>query len=155
MKIPDRKIDQWMWMTSCTGSARGGFWVFWKSQFVEFLARKKTVDFRELAEGRPVALWRVRTWWGADGKVIIERSSIYLPYVETFNSKVIKSFVPELRSRYVFFVFRDSYVLCIYVKNILCPFHTHPYIWLCNRFTLFENQHLKFRLSATFWYYLK
>ena len=50
------------------------------------------------------------------------------PYVEKpLNSKVIKSFVPELRSRYVFFVFRDSYVLCIYVMNIICPFHTWPY----------------------------
>ena len=60
---------------------------------------------------------------GADGKVIIERSCISLPYVETFNSKVIKGFVPELRSRYVFFVFRDSYVLCVYVMNILYTFH--------------------------------
>ena len=60
---------------------------------------------------------------GADGKVIIERLCISLPDVETFNSKVIKGFVPELRSRYVFFVFRDSYVLCIYVMNILCTFH--------------------------------
>ena len=59
---------------------------------------------------------------GADGKVIIERLCISLPYVETFNSKVIKGFLPELRSRYVFFVFRDSYVLCIYVMNILCTF---------------------------------
>ena len=43
------------------------------------------------------------------------------PYVEKpFNSKVIKSFVPELRSRQEFFVFRDSYVLCIYVMNIPC-----------------------------------
>ena len=42
------------------------------------------------------------------------------PYVEEpLNLKVIKSFVPELRSRYVFFEFRDSYVLCIYVMNIL------------------------------------
>ena len=32
---------------------------FEKSQLVEFLARKKTVDFRLLAEARPVALWRV------------------------------------------------------------------------------------------------
>ena len=39
------------------------------------------------------------------------------------QSKVIKTFVPELRSRYVFFVFRDSYVLCKYVMNILCTFH--------------------------------
>ena len=60
---------------------------------------------------------------GADKKVIIERLCISLPYVETFNSKVIKGFIPELRSRYVFFVFRDSYVLCIYVMNILCTFH--------------------------------
>ena len=39
------------------------------------------------------------------------------PYVEEpLNSKVIKSFEPELRSRYVFFEFRDSYVLCyIYI----------------------------------------
>ena len=45
------------------------------------------------------------------------------PYVEEpLNSKVIKGFVPELRSRYVFFEFRDSYVLCIYVMNILCTF---------------------------------
>ena len=64
---------------------------------------------------------------GAYEKVIIERLCISLPYVETFNSKVIKGFVPERRSRYVFFVFRDSYVLCIYVMNILCTFHTYPY----------------------------
>ena len=60
---------------------------------------------------------------GADGKASIEKLCISLPYVEkSFNSKVIKSFVPELRSRYVFFVFRDSYVLCVYVMNILCTF---------------------------------
>ena len=45
------------------------------------------------------------------------------PYDEKpLNSKVIKSFVPELRSRQLFFVFRDSHVLCIYVMNILCTF---------------------------------
>ena len=61
------------------------------------------------------------------------RKNVYLsPCVEEpSNSKVIKSFVPELRNRYVFFVFRDSYVLCIYVTNILCTFHTYPDIWLC------------------------
>ena len=68
------------------------------------------------------------TWWGADGKVIIERLCISLPYVEKpFNSKVIKSFVPELRSRYVFFVFRDSYVLCIHVMSIICTFPIFMY----------------------------
>ena len=67
---------------------------------------------------------------GADGKVIIERLCISLPYVETFNSKVMKGFVPELRSGYVFFVFRDSYGLCIYVLNILCTFHISvSWVW--------------------------
>ena len=76
---------------------------------------------------------------GADGKVIIERLCISLPYVKTFNSKVIKGFVPELRSRYVFFVFRDSYVLCIYVRyghyflrTGLNMSISHIHIWLCN-----------------------
>ena len=63
----------------------------------------------------------------ADGKVIIERLCISLPYVETFNSKVIKGFVPELRSRFVFFVFQDSYVLFIYAMNILCTFRIFMY----------------------------
>ena len=68
------------------------------------------------------------SWWvphmlgrGADCKASIERLCLS-PYVGTFNSKVIKGFVPELRSRYVFFVFWDSYVLCIYVMNTLCTF---------------------------------
>ncbi len=93
------------------------------------LSREKTVDFRLLTEARPVALWQVpHMLGGANGKVIIERLCISLPYVKTFNSKVIKGFVPELRSCYVFFMFRDSYVLCIYVMNILCTFHTYPYL---------------------------
>ena len=37
---------------------------FEKSQLVEFCRRKKEVDFRLFAE----ALWRARTWFGADGK---------------------------------------------------------------------------------------
>ena len=73
---------------------------------------------------------------GADGKVTIERLCIFLLYVETSNSKVIKGFVPELRSRYVFFVFRDSYVLCIYVTNILCTFRISV-SWVCHNVTVF------------------
>ena len=68
-----------------------------------------------------------------DGKASIERLCISLPYVETLNSKVIKGFVPELRSCYVFFVFRDSYVLCNYVMNILCTFHISvSWVWCTN-----------------------
>ena len=68
---------------------------FEKSQLVEFCRWKKKFDFRLYAE----ALWRVRTWFGADGKVSIERWYLS-PYVEKpLYSKVKKSFVPELRSR--------------------------------------------------------
>ena len=56
------------------------------------------------------------------------------PHVKKpFNSKVIKCFVPELRSRQVFFVFWDSHVLCIYVMNILCTFHIFIYGYVTNR----------------------
>ena len=98
---------------------RGGFGEFWR-KLVEFQDLRKTVDFWAGPGHRPCG--RCRTRLGEDGKVIIERLYIFLPYVETFNSKVIKGFVPELRSHRVFFVFRDSYVLCIYVMNILCTF---------------------------------
>ena len=55
------------------------------------------------------------------------------PNVEKpFKSKLIKSFVPELRSRkcFFFFVFRDSYVFYIWVMNILCTFHISV-SWVC------------------------
>ena len=78
---------------------------------------------------------------GADGKVIIERLCIFLPYVKTFNSKVIKGFIPELRSRYVFFMFRDSYVLCIYVMNILCTFPIFMYGYVTTFPLMIEQTH--------------
>ena len=92
---------------------------------VELRTRNQTrrVNFRGLQRPDEFGRYRCQMRWRADGKVIIERLCISRPYVETFNSKVIKGFVPDLRSHYVFFMFRDSYVLCIYVTNILCTFH--------------------------------
>ena len=91
--------------------ARGGFGKFWR-KLVELRTRLRTkrVDFHLLTE----ALGRCRTRWGGRWKSQ-NRKNVYLsPYVkEPLNSKVIKSFVPELRSRYVFFEFRDSYVLSL------------------------------------------
>ena len=59
----------------------------------------------------------------ADEKSKNRKNVYFSPYVEEpLNSKVIKSFVPELRRRYMFFEFRDSYVLYIDVMNILCTF---------------------------------
>ena len=103
-----------------------------KVSWVELRTRLRTgrVDFRGSLRPDEFVRYGRRTRWGADGKVIIERLCLSLPYVETFNSKVIKGFVPELRSRYVFFMFPDSYVLCIYVMNILCTFHISV-SWVC------------------------
>ena len=77
-------------------------------------------------------LWRVPHVFflggGADEKNRIERLCLS-PYVEEpLNSKVIKRFVPEQRSRFVFFEFRDSYVLCIYVMNVPCTFRIFMYM---------------------------
>ena len=50
------------------------------------------------------------------------------PFVKKYlYSMVIKSFVPELRSRKCFFVFRDSYVIYEHFLNIICTFHLFMY----------------------------
>ena len=136
-----------MRVTSRTGSARK-FLGFWKSQLVEFCLGRRRLAFA--CSPKP-GLWpcgECRTRWGADGKVIIERWCISLPYVETFNLKVIKGFVPELRSRYLFFVFRDSYVLCIYVTNILCTFHISV-SWLWYRYFKWQTKEISHEKSGT------
>ena len=85
----------------------------------------KKVSQVEFCLGKPCG--RCCTWFGADGKVSIEKWYLSPDVEKPLNSKVIKSFVPELRSRKCFFVFRDSYVLCIYVMNILSTFHIFMY----------------------------
>ena len=67
---------------------------------------------------------------GADGKVVIERLCLSLTYVEKpFNSKVIKIFVPELRSRKVF---RVSGFLCyLYMSYEHSMYISHIHVWLC------------------------
>ena len=63
--------------------------------------------------------------WKSQNRKIVPLS----PYVEEpLNSKVIKGFVPEQRSRQVFFVFRDSYVLCSIFMDTRSTFHTWPYL---------------------------
>ena len=91
----------WCWRRHAP-ETRGGFGGFWKSQLSSASGEDGWLSLarRSQASGLVAGATRVG---GADGKVIIERLCISLPYVETFNSKVIKGFVPELRSRYVFF----------------------------------------------------
>ena len=94
----------------------------WKSQFVEFLPPKKKVDFR--SSPRPCD--GCRTWCRADGKVSRERLCIS----SLMSKNLLKSFVPELRCHKCFFVFWDSYVIYIWVMNILCLFHI-SISWVC------------------------
>ena len=66
--------------------------------------------------------------WKCRNRKIVRLS----PYVEKpLNSKVIKSFVPELRSQKCFSCFEIPmfYVIYIYM-NIICPFHTWPYLFM-------------------------
>ena len=121
IKIPDRG----RWMTSCP-DARRILGILKKSLSWEldteregstFGARWGQTNLRATGAGRDGGGWQMKSQ---------NRKNVCLSsYVkEPLNSKVIKSFVPELSCRYVFYVFRDSYVLCIYIMNILCTFHT-------------------------------
>ena len=111
-------------MTSCTRSAQRIWGILKKVVGLRTGHRTRRVDFRLLAE----ALGRCHTRWRGRWKSQ-NRKNVYLsPYVEEpLNSKVIKSFVPELRSRYVFFEFRDSYVLCIHIWTLYVHF-AYPYL---------------------------
>ena len=128
---------EWEWRHA--PETRGGFGGFWKSQLSSASGEDGWLSLARRSQASGLVAGTTRVGRGVDEKARIERMCICLPYIETFNSKVIKGFVPELRSRYVFFVFRDSYVLCIYVMNILCTFHIsisgclamlHPNLWL-------------------------
>ena len=73
-------------------------WVWRPNEGVEFCLGRRRLTFA--CSPRPDG--RCHTWFGTDGKVVIERWYLS-PYVEKpYNSKVIKSFVPELRSRKCF-----------------------------------------------------
>ena len=118
-------------MTSCTGSVRGGFWGFWKMsvELGSWLGRR-SLTFACSPKPGQWPCGRCRTCFGADGKASIERLCLS-PYVEKpFNSRVIKkSFVPELRSRYVFFVFRHSYVIYVRYGHYECFAYRYEYVY--------------------------
>ena len=89
--------------------------------------RTRSVDFRGSQRPDEFVRYGRRTRWGADRKSSIE-ILCPSPYVEEpLNSKVIKSFVPELRSR----VFRVSGFLCsMYICYEHSMYVSHIHIWL-------------------------
>ena len=129
IKIPDRGCDQ-----GCEWRhAPEALTEIWEKSVSWVLRSEEEGWLSLLAE----ALGRCHTWFGADGKVSIERWYLS-PYVEKpFNSKVIKSFVPELRSRKCFCV---SGFLCYLYMDIMNVLRTgmnmsvsRIHIWLCNK----------------------
>ena len=71
-----------------------------------------------------------RVWGEADGKASIERLCISLSYVEEpLNSKVIKNFVPELRSRKCFSCFEIP-MFYVYISWTFYVRFTRSRIWL-------------------------
>ena len=115
IKIPDRG----MWMTSCTASECGGFWGIWKNEKDRLSG---------LAEIRRICALRAPHVMGGRWKSQ-NRKNVYLsPYVqEPLNSKVIKIFVPELRSRKCFSCFGIPLFYVYRLWTFYVRF-THPYL---------------------------
>ena len=113
IKIPDRGYDQGFEVTSRTASVGG--------------------DLRKVSElsswhGRRRLTCGAARVGGQMEKVSIERWYLY-PYVEKpFNSKVIKSFVPELRSRKCFCVSGFLCYLCMSYKHFAYAYLFHGYV---------------------------
>ena len=130
IKTPDRKCNGGMWMTSCTRSVHGGFWEIWKSQLVELSPASEEDSWLSLVHCGLVS--GAHLFWGR------WKSQVYhSPYVKKpFNSKVIKSFVPELRSRKCFSCFRIPmfYVYMLWTFYVHFPYSCtgilHIYIWI-------------------------
>ena len=109
---------------------RGGFWEIWKSQFGELSPASGEDGWLSLACRSQASglCGRCHTCWGGGRRKSLNRKNVHLsPYVEEpLNSKVIKSFIPELRSQKCFSCFEIPmfyvYMSCIYVMNILCTF---------------------------------
>ena len=94
-----------------------------KVKRVETRRRTRMFDFWGSLRQNEFAGHGYRTRLGPNEETSIERLCLS-PYVETVNSKVIKSFCNWTKKSLRVFKIRDFYVLCIYVTNIRCPFRT-------------------------------
>ena len=101
-------------MMSCTGSAQRilGIW----RKLVKLRLDTERDGWLSFARGGlGQVLHEMGSRWKSQNRKIVPLS----PYVEKpLNSKVIKSFVPELRSHYVSFKFRHSYVLSLWTFDV-------------------------------------
>ena len=99
-----------------------------KVSWVEFCLGGRRLTFTR--SPRPCVGYHTCCGGVADGKANIERLCLS-PYVEKpFNSKVIKSFVPELRSRKCFSCFGIPmfYVYMLWTFYVRFPYSYHGYV---------------------------
>ena len=106
----------------------------WKKSVSWVLASEEDGWLSGLAEIRPVVCSGVpHLMGGADGKVSIERLCLPLLMSKNLlNSKAIKSFVPELRSRKHFLCFGIP-MLSMYVRYEHSMSISHIHVWLCDK----------------------
>ena len=129
--------------TSRTGSARRIWGILKKSvSWVGSFLGRRRLTFA--CSRRPCDRCARVVWW-EDEKARIEKMCITLPHVEEpLNSKVIKSFVPKLRSRKCFSYFEIPMFYMYMLRTFYVRF-AYPYsdIWLwytiswCTRTSLF------------------
>ena len=129
-----------MWITSCTGSVRGGFWGIWKKvRELRSCLRRKKLAFACSPKPGQWPCGGCHACWGGGRWKSQNRKNVYLfPYVEKpFNSKVIKSFVPELRSHKCF----SCFGIPMFYVYMLWTFYVHftysciamlHFSWVCS-----------------------
>ena len=109
---------------------------FEKSQLVELKTRHQTrrVNFRGSQRPDEFARYGRRTRWGGGRWKSQNRKNVYLfPYVEEpLNSKVIKSFVPELRSRKCFSCFEIP-MFSVYMLWTFYIRFAYPYLAIVHK----------------------
>ena len=90
-----------------TPEAHGGYWGFWKSQWVESCLGRRRLALTCSPKPGQWHCDRCHTCWGGGRWKSQNRKNVYLsPYVEEpLKSKVTKSFIPELKSRKCFSCF--------------------------------------------------
>ena len=145
---PDGKQGYRVQVTSPHRKRAGDFGNLKKVSRVETRHRTRRVDLRLLAE----ALGRCRTrwwwWWGGRWKGQNRKIRPLSPYVEKpLNSKVIKSFVSELRSRKCFSCFEIPMFYVIYIWTS----HVH-FAYSCILSSIFLSQmwHSTLPIKKTF-----
>ena len=126
IKIPERGFNQGCEWRHAPEACTEDFGRFEKVS--SWVLRSEEEGWLSLARSGLMA-GATRVGWGADGKASIERLCLSPSVEKPFNSKVIKSFVPELRRRKCFSCFGIPMLRTFYVR-FAYPYHV--YVIFCH-----------------------